>query len=728
MKQCPECKRVFRDDEMVCPDHGQYLTPQMILDGKYRLEEKIGEGGMGEIYRATHLRLGTTWAVKILNLDLLSDESSVQRFWREAQVSTQINHPNVVNVVDIVESKECGVMYIVMEYLAGKNLKERLYEGHFLTWEEIHLVLRQICNVLDCAHAKGIIHRDLKPDNIFLVDTPEIARSVKVLDFGIAYVGKDMRLTMTGELMGSPEYMSPEHCEDRDMDYRADIYTLGVVLYELLTGDVPFSLLRYGFQTIMVKHLTELPRRIRDIRPDVPEAVEAVVLKALSKNPNQRQQSASQLAQEFEEALSTSGIHVKELSFPLLQTQSTSAMPDVMGAPSPWSLSPLTQESPTSLTNPGTETLDPFTSPLAAPLTKEDLDPVTDPADSLTKEDLDPVTDPADDMIVEPAETIEMNPGPALTEDFLLPSVTQEVNPGHDPLATNPIHTAAREGMLPLRTVSFEVVTLNTFGQVVFQTKRQAEIFDEPFVSGAFLEMIEIPSGSFEMGDAGLDAEQPVHKVSVPTFFISKFAITQAQWHEVSTWPKVERELLPAPSKFSGPMLPVEQITWDDAMEFCARLAKKTCRSYRLPTEAEWEYACRAGTVSPFAFGETLTAEIVNYNGEYPYGQAPKGENRRKPIPVGSLHIPNAFGVYDMHGNVMEWCLDVWHPNYIDAPADGSARRHTDDQRYRVVRGGSWNHSAHDCRSAYRYGRLPDLKNSYLGFRVVMTLSDWWRA
>src|SRR5262249_46060073 len=162
--------------------------------------------------------------------------------------------------------------------------------------------------------------------------------------------------------------------------------------------------------------------------------------------------------------------------------------------------------------------------------------------------------------------------------------------------------------------------------------------------------------------------------------------------------------------------LPVEQVSWQDAVEFCDRLSRKTGKTYRLPSEAEWEYACRAGTKTPFAFGETITPEIVNYNGKYPYGSAPKGIYRQKTTPVGSVGVANGFGLYDMHGNVWEWCQDVWHGNYKGAPTDGSAWESGGDKDIWVVRGGSWIDLGRDCRSAYRDGPGGRLDNP--GFRV----------
>jgi formylglycine-generating enzyme required for sulfatase activity len=280
----------------------------------------------------------------------------------------------------------------------------------------------------------------------------------------------------------------------------------------------------------------------------------------------------------------------------------------------------------------------------------------------------------------------------------------------------------------------FETVTLYAQGNVQDRRALQANQFLEELASGVTLSMVEIPGGEFLMGSPEdearrLDAEGPQHRVVISPFFMGKFVITQAQWRVVAGWPKIERELNPEPSPFprnrrrrpADDERPVDHVSWEDALEFCARLSHKTERSYRLPTEAEWEYACRAGTKTPFAFGETVTPEFVNYNGDHPYSQAPKGKYRKETVPVGSFGVANWFGLFDMHGNVWEWCQDVPHKNYHGAPTDGSAWLDGGDSSRRVLKGGSWNHNGYNCRSAYRVSSRPDIRDISFGFRVVVT-------
>lgn len=279
-----------------------------------------------------------------------------------------------------------------------------------------------------------------------------------------------------------------------------------------------------------------------------------------------------------------------------------------------------------------------------------------------------------------------------------------------------PVATSASE--------EFNVVTLDASGKMVAPRPGKAQYFTEDLGDNVKLELVALPGGTFNMGspnnEANRDAdESPQHQVTVRPFWMGKYEVTQAQWRVAAGWPKLKTDLTPAPSNFKGDDLPVEKVSWDAAMEFCSRLSRKTGKKYRLPSEAEWEYAARAGTTTPFAFGETITPEIVNYDGNHPYAAAPKGRSRQMTVSVGSLGAANAFGLLDMHGNVWEWCLDVWRPNYQGAPTDGGAWLGDDGGRSRVMRGGSWNYYALGCRAASRGKHTPDYSKDYIGLRVV---------
>ena len=270
--------------------------------------------------------------------------------------------------------------------------------------------------------------------------------------------------------------------------------------------------------------------------------------------------------------------------------------------------------------------------------------------------------------------------------------------------------------------------------QLTIQKRQgQNQYYEEPLGEGISpLEMMRVPSGTFLMGSPEdelerISSEGPQHEVAVSQFFMARYLITQAQWRVVASMPQVniEIELKLDPANFKGSRLPVEQVSWYEAVEFCDRLTVHTDRAYRLPTEAEWEYACRAGTTTPFHFGETITTDLTNYCGEDrgkdysgSYGSGPKGEYRQQTTPVDQFDIANAFGLSDMHGNVWEWCQDHWHENYEGAPTDGSAWLTDNKEANRLLRGGSWYGVPRYCRSAYRNNDTPDDRNTDVGFRV----------
>jgi formylglycine-generating enzyme required for sulfatase activity len=270
------------------------------------------------------------------------------------------------------------------------------------------------------------------------------------------------------------------------------------------------------------------------------------------------------------------------------------------------------------------------------------------------------------------------------------------------------------------------------------EERRKAQFYPEDLGSETTLDMVLIRGGKFLMGspEDELDRhsdESPQHSVTVPTFFMGQFPVNQKQWRAVAALPKINRDLEPDPSNFKGGDRPVEQVSWLEAKEFCDRIEQRTSRPYRLPTEAEWEYACRAGTTTPFYYGKTITTELANYCGEDresgdkeysgSYGQGPKGNYRQETTSVGSFPA-NGFGLYDMHGNVWEWCEDHWHDNYESAPTDGTIWLDLEKKEpgY-VMRGGSWDYAPWFCRSVSRGSNYAGTRHNDTGFRVVCSAS-----
>jgi formylglycine-generating enzyme required for sulfatase activity len=241
----------------------------------------------------------------------------------------------------------------------------------------------------------------------------------------------------------------------------------------------------------------------------------------------------------------------------------------------------------------------------------------------------------------------------------------------------------------------------------------EVEIYKENLGKDVYLELVMVPQGTFLMGSSNeeidrMDWEGPQHSVSAGSFLMSQCVINQVQWNRVSALPKIDIDLNPEPSYFKGDRNPVERVSWYEACEFCNRLSQLTRNVYSLPSEAEWEYACRAGTRSLFYFGKTITLDLANF----------AGAHQRITTAVNEFP-PNAFGLYGMHGNVLEWCVDHWHENYVGAPNDGSAWSSDNKNARRVARGGSWDVARSFCRSASRSRYLPDDRRRTIGFRVI---------
>jgi formylglycine-generating enzyme required for sulfatase activity len=277
--------------------------------------------------------------------------------------------------------------------------------------------------------------------------------------------------------------------------------------------------------------------------------------------------------------------------------------------------------------------------------------------------------------------------------------------------------------VLETRSCTFKTGSTDDKGKAAMRRDMQVACYSENLGGGVTLELVAIPAGTFDMGSPELEADRlpsegPQRMVSIKGFLLGRFEVTQAQWRAVSDFPRIALDLSPEPAQIKGDNLPVGIVSWEEAVEFCARLSKATGRRYRLPTEAEWEYACRAGSTDAFAFGPNVMPDVVNYDGNVPYGAAPVGVSRGAPVPVGSLGLANLFGLYDMHGNVWEWCADTWHDDYTGAPADGSAWLGGDETR-RVLRGGSYRILASFSRSAARSAFSPDFRQDFAGFRVA---------
>jgi len=307
MKKCPKCGDEYPDATTLCPSDGSALEkdPDSLvgttLSGKYRIDGRLNEGGMGTVYRGTHVLMDKTVAIKVLRPSLAADEKIVARFSREARAASRISHPNALSVTDFGED-ETGHVFLVMEYLSGKTLKHVIREEGPLPLARVVDIARQVGDALHAAHEQGVVHRDLKSDNIMLLDTMT-GDHAKVLDFGIAKINEpdgvvDTNLTAPNLVIGTPQYMSPEQCsQDGEIDARSDIYSFGVILYEMLVGHVPFS--GDSPTIVMMKHLQDPVPSVLEERSDLPASVARVVARAMAKVPRNRYQNVAELVEDL---------------------------------------------------------------------------------------------------------------------------------------------------------------------------------------------------------------------------------------------------------------------------------------------------------------------------------------------------------------------------------------------------------------------------------------------
>lgn len=326
MLSCPQCGRHYPSDVKFCPEDQSALQADatvalsppsdpligVTLDGKYRIEEPLGVGGMGTVYRARHLLIDRAVALKVLNQRLVEDEAARIRFQREAKAAGRLHHLNAVAVTDFGQSSE-GHVYIVMELLEGRTLREILAKEAPLETARAVSMMLQASSAVAAAHEAGVIHRDLKPANIFVTQSADAPSVVKVLDFGIAKLAADTlddedphTLTQIGAMIGTPRYMSPEQCNGFELTPASDVYSLGVILYEMLTGTVPFT--GASPLAIALKHATEYPRPPKEIVASIPDQLESVVLHALEKNPEDRPPNAAAFRNELLELTEKLGL------------------------------------------------------------------------------------------------------------------------------------------------------------------------------------------------------------------------------------------------------------------------------------------------------------------------------------------------------------------------------------------------------------------------------------
>jgi formylglycine-generating enzyme required for sulfatase activity/tRNA A-37 threonylcarbamoyl transferase component Bud32 len=698
-----------------CPVDGRStfnsLPGDLALEGKYVLERRLGEGGMGIVYKAHHKFLKTTRAIKIIRPELVgNDSTSATRFHQEAMAAAAIGHPNIISVPDFGFLDE-KIPFIVMEFIEGISLQDLMDEGRF-TPEKALEYIRVIASAVGAAHAHGIVHRDLKPLNIIVTRKGPVREQIRILDFGLAKIksadllGSFVGAKTTG-IIGSPYYMSPEQWSEEETDKRCDIYSLGVILYQMLMGDVPFN--GSSLAVVMKQHLMTPPPAMAIKGTGISSQVERVVHHALEKRPKFRTASTEDLISELEQAI----------------------------------LEPAPAKPKTK----------PRTRPKAATTSKSKAVPPR------ARQELDTIKDPPTPKRVEAEVVLSNAPHPASRETELLKKTTQKIKRKSEPRSPREVKETremfpvelpysfpqpkppALPGRLavaqhsivngflrkrfifPIAAVLVIVGMIGLFSIFYFSPKHENLIAGGaiPATPNAVRDMVLIEGGTFIMGsNTGDDQQRGRHSVTVASFYIDKNEVTNAEYAEF-----IKATGRPAPAidesdpdtkgsywkPWNGNDPPAGRERWPvcnvsakDAEDFAQWLSNRDSVKYRLPTEEEWEFAARNGSRdTPFPWGDSWKEGFANLNG------------KSSPTAVGSFpRGATQAGVLDMIGNAWEWTSSKAsyydHRPVVTAPNG------------RVRRGGSFAEKIKtDFQNATDRGWLGDeyFKFPSIGFRLA---------
>jgi formylglycine-generating enzyme required for sulfatase activity/serine/threonine protein kinase len=703
LETCPKCRgRAALSQKETLPParpppEAPAVPPELRGLTQYADIRRLGGGGMGVVYLARNRLMDRPEVLKMVH-PRLDDTEAAERFLREIRAAARLDHPNIVRAYTAFQAGERIVF--VMEYVAGENL-DRVVKAHGpLPVAEACRYARQVALGLEHAWEKGLVHRDIKPGNLILAP----GGVVKILDFGLAKATREQAgaddLTGPGEALGTLAYMAPEQARDAaTADVRADLYSLGCTLYCLLAGRPPFH--GRSQLDLLRAHQEDTPGPLHQVRGDVPAELAAVVAKLLAKEPGRRYQQPAEAARALE---------------PFLQEKGQTCAP-----PSPSELANTTTvEDRNALTRP----------PEEAPTVK-----VRPPA---WRWSLKWWLGIAVGLVLAPALGLLAVDGLGLWRLWIPAGEEgaaedgrpiQQAPPGSQPEKKAAADRPMGEKPPPAQAPSSAARARELQQAWARSLGRQAEEKVD-LGGGVALDLVLIPPGAFVMGSPADEKEhsrgEAAHPVTITKpFYMGKFPVTQEQYAQITggnpSWFSKGGGGKAAVAGLDTRPFPVEQVSWADATAFCAKLAEWTGRKARLPSEAEWEYACRAGTTTPFHFGPACNGTQANGNGNFPYGTAQKGPYLERASPVGA-YPPNAWGLFDMHGNVWQWCRDWYEYDLADLGAVDPVRAERGSQAARVLRGGSWYDQPGSGRAAYRGGFAPAGRRNDTGFRVVFPL------
>ncbi len=753
MKECPVCRRCYPDETNHCPQDGDATTPSLLgeptLDARYLLERRLGQGGMGVVYQARHIFLKTSHAIKVIIPDLVgNDPMLTTRFRQEALAAAAIRHQNIIAVTDFGVVR--GTMpFLVMEFVRGRSLQDILAKEGVMPPQRAWEFISAIAAGVGAAHRQNIVHRDLKPLNIMVQDDVPIAEGVKILDFGLAKIKSGELLgsfvqAQTSGLMGSPFYMAPEQWSDEEPDARADIYSLGVILYQMLSGEVPFK--GSSIPSIMKKHLTLPPPSFQSMGIAVPPAIEAVVRHALEKEVSARIDSIPNFLRELHAALNSSPVVAAALRETVAmdpnRTIASITQPELKNTPD--LLQTSTDPSIAQETNFGAS----FDS-LAGTVSGAQLDKAIESEAQRKQRDqeerLNKEKQERDRREQEHQEKFERMALQAKELEDRLERLSGSMPPPLDPETThvqaspaNPQWAAdsapprpvgqgkmvvdfspKRKGPSPLLYVGAVVVVLFIAGigitgyLMLRPGARPADPTPTPTPVAppkAKADLLPIAGGTFLMGrQNGPPQETPAHAVTVQPFSMDRTEVSNTEYADFV------RETNHAPPShwignkppFGQELWPVVNVSFDDATAFAAWRSKRDGVTYRLPAEDEWEYAARNGEQGDL----------------YPWGPNWKDKaavlKDATPAPVGSrAEGKNKWGVFDLIGNVWEWTsskASVYPGNSAKVPAS--------IQDWVTIRGGCYvsDPAKPDApvSACLREFVPPSTRTTLLGFRLV---------
>ena len=747
----PDCEKPLnQESDQFCQSCGTKLSSR--LRNRFIVIEPIGRGGFGKTYLAEDTdKLKEKCVVKQLVYQAQGSHANqliVDLFMREAEQLQQLwANPQIPSLFAYFE--EGGYLYLVQQYVEGQDLLKELKVDGCFNDQKIQSLLQDLLPVFEAIHQRQVIHRDIKPENIMRRGSDG---KLILIDFGVSKQLTKSIVSVAGTMVGSLGYAAPEQMESGIALANSDLYSLGASCFHLMTGINPWSLWKmqgYGWLSEWRKHLQQ----------PISKELGKVLDKLLQIEPADRYQSADEVLadlnqskaetaakkiqryeakfskavqsayplddyvrdglKQFQQSLGLTDAEAARIEQPILKRAEVERQNrieeevKVSQQAEAQRVAQLKQQQQARNPAPHPPTSTPQPSGQVPPILGNQTPSPTTPSPIPQKKNRRQFLTLAafgglglGSVLI--WEFIKNSPGDLTTSE----SPPLDLGPLSESPSSNP--SPLSEPTSSLSSFEYEVVSVDDAGDISNRKQEQAKFLSEDLDSSTTLEMVLISGGTFTMGSPSNelkrdDDEGPQHEVTIPAFYLGKYQVTQAQWEAI---------MGSNPSNFTGANLPVERVSWNEAVEFCQKLSQKSGKDYRLPSEAEWEYACRAGTTTPFYFGETVTPKLVNYDGNYTYGSAPKGKYKEQTTDVGSFP-PNAFGLYDMHGNVWEWCQDTWHNNYEGAPTNGSAWINEDDSR--LLRGGCWDSYPRVCRSADRRRRSPSFRNDIIGFRLVLS-------